>query len=797
MLKNYLKIIRRNIAREPGYAFLNLFCLSLGIAASLLILLYVNFEANYDASHEKADRIYRVQTPQIQMTEQRRDVGWLGTNGRIGPHMQEDFPEVESMTRIFRFFDNETVNVSYDGKQIEMADTYVVDEEALSIFTFDLLHGDKKDMLSGPNKIILSKTLATDIFGDTNPVGKMLSTDLQHAALDTTHQYALEVTGVYQDLPANSHLELQALISSKTDPHYEAYDFRRFSFFTYVLLHEGTDTELLTSKIPQIYEQYMDPNRESIMKYAIHNLVPLREIYMSATGGSTYLYIFSAVGLLLLLIAIISYINMVTAQASKRSLEIGVRKVMGSSRGQLIVQFLSESMFFSVGAVLLSIAVVVFGISYVNVLLDLQLSIHQLFQPEILLGILAIVLFVGFIGGSYPAFFLSALQPVGMMKGRISKGASLRKALVAIQFGVVVFILVSTGMIYEQLKFISQKDLGFDSEQVVRLALPSSEAAEKAVIFRERVKQSPDINNVGVSSFTAGINMPRRPMSADDAENKEPQFVHFGSVDYDYFKTMNIDVVAGRNFSIEHATADAEDHVIVNESFASNFGLENPVGKRVRFGDKNNPNFITIIGIVEDFHQNSLHEPIAAQMFLLEPNAYNLSIKVNNNITKGLTHIEDTWQALFPQVPFEYQFLDDEIQRSYEVDQVRGRLFLLFSILTIFIAFIGLFGLAAYMIRQRTKEIGIRKILGATSWSIIYMVGKDFLKLVAIAAVPAFIAAWYFINGWLQDFAYRTEMNYLVFVVVLVLTLALTFLTTSLHAAKATVINPAETLKQE
>jgi putative ABC transport system permease protein len=431
-----------------------------------------------------------------------------------------------------------------------------------------------------------------------------------------------------------------------------------------------------------------------------------------------------------------------------------------------------------------------------NGLLNLQLDAANLWQPQSIIGMATLLFVIGILGGSYPAFFLSSFKPVSIMKGKTANGAPLRRILVGVQFAVVIFVLVSTGMIYEQLQFLRNKDLGFNQKQVVRLAFSSEEGLEKLPVLKNLLKESPLISSAGTSSFNPGVGMFRRPFSADGSDDLEVQFVYYGDVDYDYFETMEMEIIAGRNFSTEHAD-DAETKILVNETFGRQFGLNNLIGQKIRFGDKNNPDFVTVIGVVKDFHQSNLHDPIAGQAFILSPSSYNLAVKIDHNIPEALAHIEKSWAQVFPAEALDYRFMDDVLQEGYETDQIRGRIFLLLSVLTILITFLGLFGLASYMVSQRIKEIGIRRVLGATLSNVVTMVAKDFLILVALAALPAFGLAWYFINEWLQDFAYQTEINYVIFGLVLLGTFVLTLGVTGLHAVRATGVNPAESLKNE
>ena len=796
MLNNYLTILWRTISRQPAYALLNLSCLTIGIIASLLILLYLDFELNYDRFHVKADHIYRVETPSILREGKLMEVNWVNTPALTGHFMHQDYPEIEEYTRVYKCFQEDAVVFETDEKTIEEPNVYFVDSTILNIFSLDFIHGNPSKALHGPDKIIINETLAERLFGNENPVGKTLTTELTHVLPDAKSDYSLAITGVYRDLPRNSHLPLHALVSAESDPKFKDYYFRRFAYATYALLQKDANPAVVAPKLSDLYEKHLNPDLESMKWHANHSLIPLTDIHINESGGMTYIWIFAGIGFLLLLISIISYVNLVTAQASKRSMEVGIRKVMGGNRQQLIVQFLSESMMFTCLAFLLALCLTSWLITPLNGLFDLQLEAANLWHPQLMMGMAGLLFVIGILGGSYPAFFLASFQPISIMKGKTAKGAPLRRVLVAVQFAVVIFVLVSTGMIYEQLQFLRNKDLGFDQEQVVRLAFPSEEGLVKLPVLKDLLKQSPLISSAGTSSFNPGVGMTRRPFSADGSDNLDAQFAYYGDVDYDYFATMDMEILEGRNYSPEHQE-DAATKILVNETFGQQFGLKELIGQKIRFGDKGNPNFVEIIGVVKDFHQNNLHHPIAGQVFLLSPASYNLAVKIDQNVPEALAHIEQSWAQVFPNEALNFRFMDEVVQAGYDTDKIRGHLFLLLSILTVLITFLGLFGLASYMVSQRIKEIGIRRVLGATLSNVVTLIAKDFLILVVLAALPAFGFTWYFINEWLQDFAYRTEMNYLIFGLVLIGTLVLTLGVTGLHAVRATGVNPAESLKSE
>ncbi|MBX2877396.1 MAG: ABC transporter permease [Saprospiraceae bacterium] len=796
MLRNFMLVAWRHLVRQPLYSILNVLGLAVGIAACLFILLYLDFELNYDEFHQHKDRLYRVETSGLKLRSREMDVDWFQVPRNLGPLAREEFPEIEEVVCFHQFHSEGTINFDHEGRVIGEEAVYAVDSNLFSALGFELVAGSPSNALHGPNRIIISQNLARRIFGDSPALGKVLTTEMTHARFHSTTNYTFEITGVFEDLPPNSHMEVEALLSASTDPMLGDYHFSHFTTSSYFLLHPQTKPQELAAKLTSLYERHLDPDREPVLLSARHELRPITAIHMEATGGPTYLYIFGGVALLLLLIAMISYVNMVTAQASRRSLEVGLRKVLGSSRQHLMGQFLTESVVLSGLGLALAIVTVWIGIEPLNELLNLQLYAGQLLRPQVIVGSLSIWFLLGVLGGSYPAFFLSAFQPITVMKGQKSRGVPIRRALVAVQFTVVLFVLICTGMIYQQLQFMRAKDLGFEKDQMLQLGLEGADAAEKYSILREQLLQYPGIKAVSLSSFMPGMSqMARRPISAEGTAGPEPQFVHFGQIDDDFLETMDIQLVAGRNYSPEFP-ADDTTAVIVNEAFCRNFGIENPIGARIRMGDSGNPNYETIVGVVEDFHQSSLHDPIASQLFFRSP-GLQVGVKVTGNWPEAIAHIQRKWTDLYPETPFAYEFLNEGLDRLYETDQIRGRIFISLSLMTLFIAFLGLFGLASYVVSQRDKELAVRKIVGAKWTDLVALLTRDFLWLVILAAIPAFIGAWFLIKNWLEDFAYQAPINYGLFLAVLAFTLLFVLLTTGLHAMRAARLSPAEALKSE
>ncbi len=796
MLRNFMLVAWRHLVRQPLYSILNILGLAVGIAASLFILLYLNFELNFDEFHQHKDRLYRVETNGLKLRTREMDVDWQGVPRNLGPLAREAFPEIEEVVCFHQFHSEGVVNFDYEGRVIGEEAVYVVDSNLFSALTLELVTGSQSHALHGPNRMIISQGLAKRLFGDAPAVGKVVTTEMTHVRLNAPANYNIEITGVFKDLPPNSHMEVEALLSADTDPWLENYHFAHFNTSTYFLLHPQTQPAEVAAKLTSLYERHLDPDREPVLLSARHRLTPITAIHMQATGGPTYLYIFGGVALLILLIAMISYVNMVTAQASRRSMEVGLRKVLGSHRKHLIGQFLTESVVLSGLGLLLALGTVWLCLDPINQLLDLQLYAGQLLNSQVVMGMLSIWFLLGILGGSYPAFFLSAFQPITVMKGHKSRAVPIRRALVAVQFTVVLFVLICTGMIYQQLQFMRAKDLGFDRDHMLQIGLDGTDAAEKYTILREQLLQHPEISAVSQSSFMPGMSqMPRRPISAEGSAGPEPQFVHFGRIDDDFFETMGIKLVAGRNYAAEFP-ADDTTAVIVNEAFCRNFGIEDPIGARIRMGDSGNPNFETIVGVVEDFHQSSLHDPIASQLFFRAP-GLRVGVKLRGDVPDAISFIQNKWSGLFPDTPVNYQFLNEGLDRLYEADQIRGRMFFALSLMTLFIAFLGLFGLASFVASQRDKELAIRKIVGAKWTDLVSLLTIDFLWLVLLAAIPAFIGAWFLIKNWLADFAYQVPIDFSLFVMVLAFTLLFVLLITGLQAVRAASLSPAEALKGE
>ncbi len=800
MLKNYWRMTMRGIKRQPVYTLLNVLGLTLGVAATLFILLYVINEFRYDRFHENHEQIYRISSDIAEPDDAFR---WAVTQTPLGMQLKADYPEVEQFVR---FIPNGETTLQLGDKIFLEEDVFLADSTLAEIFTIDFLLGDEHTALHQPNSIILSKTVADRIFGTQDPLGQ---------TLNTTGDSDYKVTGVYQDFPSYAHIIPKAIISASSSENLmnpNPGNWGGFGIYTYVLLKEGTDPVAFEAKLSDIIKNHVAVIFDQFDITVKYELINLADIHLKSdfegepepVGEMGFIYIFGAVAVFILLIACINYMNLATARATKRAMEVGIRKVLGSERRQLIGQFLAESVVFSMFALVVSFGLVLLLLPAFNHAFDLELSRAHLFSLPILLGSLIILLLTGILGGSYPAFYLSGFKPISVLKGKLGTGAGnpkFRMALVTLQFAITLFMIIGTGIIYDQMNYLRDKELGFDKEHLMTISLQSREDVEKYSVFRQKLLQNPRITAMASSSTIPGQGFGKQVMSVENSEGVVDAYgVDNYAVDYDFFSTLGVDFVVGRNFSLDYGT-DSTLAAIVNESMVKRMGWQDPIGKKIQFQGIDTLPFAQVIGVVSDFHQQSLYDPISALVF--RPRTPNSEIVVrmnpqnNNDLSKIIASVEQGWNEVYPGSPFEFEFIDVAFMELYHADQVRARIFTLFSILMILIACLGLLGLASFTAEQRTKEIGVRKILGANTSNIVILLTRNFVFLVALASIPAFIAAWYFMNKWLETFSYHTQLNYKLFLLALIVVIVLTVITTSFHAVKAALSNPINSLRQE
>ena len=789
MLKNLIKTAIRHILKHFGYSILNILGLTLGISSSLFLIIYVADEVSYDRYHEKADRIYRVST---KITEPDDQFIWTVAQIPFGPQLVHDYPEVQSFVR---FINMPRSLYKYEDKEFNEENFFYVDSTLFDIFTYKVLKGEVKSALLNPKKIILTEKIANKYFGKSDPIGKTLTTG--------TDTY--EVTGVIQDVPTNSHFRFDAVASRNNLPK-QLGSWGNFEVFTYLLFPKNFDIKVFEKKIQDMYGTYMKPIFGPMNIKMEYILEPITKIHLYSTkagepeptGSITYVYIFFIVAIFLVLIAAMNYMNLATARSTRRAREVGLRKVVGSRRGPLMIQFLSESMVFTIISLIFSIVLLIVLLPKFNMLAGKSFNLHVIYSPVVLLTLLGIILVVGLFGGSYPAFFLSRFSPVTVLKGEITQGSAgslFRKILVVIQFTISVIMIICTLVVFRQLNYLKTMDQGFDQKNVLSLELNQS-LIRKCPVLKEALLQNPDIIYVSVTNTRIGEGSGKLIFNVETDQGMAQKGINFAVVDQDFVKTLGIKIVKGRDFQ-QDMPSDTLSGVIVNETFVKRMGWTEPIGKKVEAGDANTLR-ARVIGVMHDYHQTGMYNGIESLLLAYRTLNNVVYIKLSGNYMKPtLSYIETKWKEIFPGEPYTYTFLNERFNRQFEADEKRGLIFTLFTILAILIACLGLFGLASYMVEQRTKEIGIRKVFGANESTILRLIAKDFLILVIIGIVIAAPVAYYFMSNWLKNYVYRTNIGVPLILLAGLLTILITFITISYKAYQAAVMNPANSLKTE
>lgn len=809
MIRNYLKVALRNLMKHKFISAINLFGLTIGLTCCLLILTYILHEVSYDRYHQRADNIYRVE--RTFMNPQSGDVNLvLGTVAPpFAPLLQNDFPEIKTITR---FLPTGNTAIRYEEKRFNERDVYFADEHLFKVFDVEVIKGNPAKVLTDPYTIMLSEEFAKKYFGHEDPMNKVVRVD---------NQLDVKVTGVYKAFPSNAHLHPSAMISFNTLKDTAVYgeenlrtNWGNNSFLTYLLLPDNYDTKKLEKQFPAFLNRHLieegSPYKTS--QWTTLSLRKLTDIHLHShtdfeaeeNGDIKRVYIFSAIALFILLIACINYMNLSTARSVLRAKEIGVRKTIGAGRSELIGQFLSESVLVSWVATLLAFFLTWAALPWLNQLSGQQLSIESLLRWQVLVPLLIVPFLVGILSGIYPAVFLSSFQPVRVLKGlmKVDGGnISLRKALVVLQFAISIILIISTVIVFEQLRYMQNKALGFDRDHVVTLNYTNG-LSERFDAFRTELLASSVIKDVGRSSrIPTGRLLDAMGSQIRRGDSLAPSGADIKMVRADdgFVSTYGVKMIAGRNLSRQRGLADTSAFLI-NQAAVKALGLKSPedaIGKEFVYGGRRGE----LVGVFNDFHFESMHERILPLVVYLptNPNNYgNISVKIaGNNIPGALAQIETTWKKFVPEMPFEYTFMDENFDRLYEAEQRQGTIFTVFACIAIFIACLGLFGLSAFAISQRIKEIGIRKVLGANTGSIVGLLSKDFLKLVLVAAVIAFPLAWYAMSRWLQDFAYRISVPWWVFIFAGIVAGVVAFVTISIQTIKAASANPVKNLRTE
>lgn len=805
MIKNYLKITLRNLVHQKLYTFLNILGLSIGVASCLLILLYVYHELSYDTIHEKADRIYRVGL-NGKIAEQ--EIFTTTTTPPLAFTAVEEFPEVENATRVYTGWESQVIR--YGETVISEEKVYLVDSTFLEVFSFPIIAGDPATALIEPNSVVIPADVARKYFGDEDPLGKTL--------LMGTEKAPHVVTGVLAPLPDNSHMHFNMLRAMSTMEYSRSQSWFNNSFFTYLLLHKGASAEAVDTKLAGLVEKYVGPEIQQYMGVSLQDflqqgnkygyfLQPLLDIHlhsnlkdeMEPNGDVTYVYIFMAIGFFIILLACINFMNLATARSANRAKEVGVRKTLGSMRFHLIRQFLSESVLLSLIATMLALVAAWLLLPPFNNLAGKEISPNLFFQPWFLLSLLGLMLAVGMLAGSYPAFYLSSFRPVEILKGKLKAGmksSGIRNGLVVFQFFVSITLIICTLLVYEQLEYTRTKNLGFEKENVVvvngvwRLSEGEQEALRQDLTSQSSIVSASISNNVppGVNNTTIF----RKKGTEQDI------LISTYNVDYEHLPTMKIELREGRNFSRDFPTDTAA--VLLNEAAVREFGFDNPLNEEILYfgGEQGQHQNLKVVGVFKDFNYETLRNNIRPLALKLTTTGSSISVRTaSGSIATTLGTIEQIWDQHAPEEPFQYSFLDEDFDALFRAEQRLGQVFSVFTGLAILVACLGLLGLAAFMAEQRTKEIGIRKVLGASITSVVLLLSKDFTKLVIIAFGLAIPLAYFIMHSWLKGFAFRISIGPGIFIVAGVSALLIAWLTVSWQSIKAASANPVKSLRSE
>ncbi len=807
MIRNYIKIAFRNLARNKAFSLINIIGLAIGIATCLIIMLFVNNELSYDKYNDKASRMYTVYFRGNVQGEKMNEASVMPP---VAQTLKKDFPEVEAATRLRNYG---TPKLIYDNKTFTGDAFAFVDSNFFQVFTLPLIEGDAKTALLQPNTVIITKAVSKKYFGNENPVGKIIS-------FKDTKNGTYKVTGLIDKVPVNANFHFDLFASMASLPEASEPTWMSSNFFTYIVLAEHYDYKKLEAKLPQVVERYIGPQmlqamgqsladfRKSGNDLSLH-LEPITAIHLDAeypnllseSGDIKNVYIFSAIAVFMLLIACINFMNLSTAGATKRSREVGIRKVLGSLKIELIKQFLLESLIIATFALLLAIVFIFLALPAFNQLANQSLSFSFSEHPLLIPGLVLFVLFTGLLAGAYPAFYLSSYKPAAVLKGKLvsgKKSVGLRSSLVVFQFFISLILIVSTTVVFKQLAYMQHKDVGYNKDQV--LIIPDTWAlGNNQQAFYNELATDPRIESVSRSGYLPAGPSDNNNFFVSSEQNPDHLVKTLRyDVDENYINTLGIKMIAGRSFSKDFNSDSSA--VILNEAAAKAFGWNNKVVGNTILHTDNQGNKISyhVVGVVHDFNFRSLHESISPLVMSLAKNSSTFIAKFKTKDAALLTSsLSKKWKLLGAEDAMSYSFLDERFINTYKTEQKTGTILGLFAGLTIFVACLGLFGLAMFTAQQRTKEIGIRKVLGASVMQVTNMLSKEFLKLVLIACLIAFPLSNWAMNKWLQGFAYRTDISWWVYLIAAIVAMVIALLTVSFQSIKAAIANPVKSLRSE
>lgn len=799
MLKNYLTVVVRNIRKYKFFSFINIAGMTIGITAGMMVLLYILDELSYDRFHEKGDRMYLVGL-RAKVADQ--DVNTASTCSPLAEALVSEVPEVEAATRLSQF--GEAV-VKYGEEAFTEDRVFYADSNFFDFFSFTLLEGDPKTALLEPNSVVLTQSLAVKYFGDEPALGKLVSIG--------SGNNTFKVTGVTPDCPLNSHFRYTMLLSASSSQHMQSTQWLSNWLQTYFLLREGSTLERISDKFKDMVIKYVGPEVQEFMGVSIESFLeqggeygfyatPLLDLHLRTeledlpepSGDIRYIYFFGAVGLFTIVIACINFMNLATARSAGRAKEVGLRKTLGSLRSQMIGQFLTESMMYSLAAVVLAFVLCYLLLPEFNLLAGKQLDMNVLFDAPFLGTVLVLVIFVGIVAGSYPAFYLTSFKPAEVLKGKIRAGMKskgVRSLLVVFQFAISIFLIIFTTVVYRQLIFMQERNLGIDKHQVlilnnVRRLGSNMQPLKHAFEQKDGFETASYTNNV-----FPGINNSSVYRSAG---SEEDHIMGMYYADYDHQRVLRFELKEGRYFSKDFPSDSSA--VVLNEAAVKEFGFKDPLQEElISLG--NQPERLKIIGVIKDFNFESMKTNVRPLAIRLTPQADWLLVRYNGDARQAVATAEKKWKEYAPGEPFDYSFLDENFDELFRAEQRMGYLFGVMAGLAIFIACLGLFALAAFTAEQRTKEIGIRKALGASATGLIVLLSKEFTKLVVIAFVPGALVAWFLASKWLNSFAYRIDIGPSIFILSGLAAICIAWLTVGFQSARVATSSPVNALRYE
>ncbi|MEQ8303591.1 MAG: ABC transporter permease [Cyclobacteriaceae bacterium] len=801
MIRNYLKVALRNILKYKFFSAINVLGLSIGMACCLFIFIYVVDELSYDKFHEDVENIYRVG---LQGRIAGQEIYTTSSSWPVGPTMQD---EITGITDALRVWPRRAGLVFKNGdKAFTEKEVIYADSNFFEFFSFKLLEGDPATALKEPNTVVLTPSMASKYFGSENAVGKLLT-------IGNDNQ-SFKVTGIAQPAPSNSHFHYNAIISFMSARGLLFEGWTGNSLQTYVRKDAATKPELINTRLEEIVEKYVGPEVEQGLGFSFEEfkkqggiygyfVYPLTDTHLYSTlqddvepnGDIKYVYIFSLIGIFILIIACINFMNLSTAKSAGRAKEVGLRKTLGSLRGQMVWQFLSESIIYSAVAIVIALMVCYLTLPYFNLISGKALTLEAVKNGPFLLGVISLIVLVGFVAGSYPAFYLTSFNAVEVLKGKMRAGMKskgVRSTLVVVQFAISIFLIIATAIVLQQLQYLQSKNLGMDKENVIILQ-NARRLGTNLEAFKNTVKQTAGVVNASYTNNTfPGVNN-TTIFRGKGSEQDRLSGTYFA--DYDHMDVMKFELKEGRYFSRDFPSDSST--VVINEAAVKEFGWDEPINKEILSLNGPEPVSLKVIGVVKDFNFESLKTEVRPMIITLTNTSNFLMVRYNGDPSAVLESVKESWAEYAPGDPFEYTFFDQDFDALFRSEQRLKNIFMVFAGLAIFIACLGLFALAAFTTEQRTKEIGIRKALGASVPNLTLLLSKEFTVLVLISFVPAAAAAWYFTNSWLQDFAYRVNISPLIFVLGGVIAFLVAWLTVGFQAMKAASANPTNSLRYE